>query len=132
MITALQRARVFDSALEAAGRDADFSLVEGLRVPLLAALLRRRGPASALLAVTATSREAQAVRDAFRCYLPGDAVVLELPAWETLPHERLSPSAETIGAFEAPARSSMPVRVFSTTNQSSAPTPRPAAIRAKR
>jgi transcription-repair coupling factor (superfamily II helicase) len=96
MITALERAHVLDPALEAADRDADFSLVEGMRVPLLAALLRRRGPASALLAVTATSREAQAVRDALGVYLP-DATVLELPAWETLPHERLSPSAETVG-----------------------------------
>ena len=25
------------------------------------------------------------------------ATVLDLPAWETLPHERLSPSAETVG-----------------------------------
>ena len=26
-----------------------------------------------------------------------DAEILEFPAWETLPHERLSPSAETVG-----------------------------------
>jgi len=96
MITALKRAHVLDAALAAADRDADFSLVEGLRVPLLAAMLQQRGPASALLAVTATSREAQAVRDALHCYAP-EATVLELPAWETLPHERLSPSAETVG-----------------------------------
>ncbi|GMA96130.1 transcription-repair-coupling factor [Pseudolysinimonas kribbensis] len=96
MITALERAHVLDAALESAHRDADFSLIEGLRVPLLAALLRARGTASALLAVTATSREAQAVLDALHCYAP-DATVLELPAWETLPHERLSPSAETVG-----------------------------------
>jgi transcription-repair coupling factor (superfamily II helicase) len=96
MITALERARVLDAALDAAGRDADFSLVEGMRVPLLVALLRKRGAASSLLAITATSREAQAVSDALAAYLP-EATVLELPAWETLPHERLSPSAETVG-----------------------------------
>ncbi|MGN6325027.1 transcription-repair coupling factor [Pseudolysinimonas sp.] len=96
MITALERAHVLDAALAAADRDADLSLVEGLRVPVLAAMLQKRGPASALLAVTATSREAQAVRDALHCYAP-EATVLELPAWETLPHERLSPSAETVG-----------------------------------
>src|SRR5690606_27716019 len=36
------------------------------------------------------------LRAALPCVLP-DAEVLELPAWETLPHERLSPSAETVG-----------------------------------
>ena len=32
---------------------------------------------------------------ALRCYLPYDAVAT-LPAWETLPHERLSPRADTV------------------------------------
>ncbi|HEX7834775.1 MAG TPA: DEAD/DEAH box helicase, partial [Pseudolysinimonas sp.] len=97
LIPGLAHARALQPALARAGTDADFSLVDGLRVPLLAALLEaRRGP-QMLLAVTATSRESEAVEAAFRCYLP-DADVLDLPAWETLPHERLSPSAETVGA----------------------------------
>ena len=37
-----------------------------------------------------------AIADGIRENLP-DAVVRDLPAWETLPHERLSPSAETVG-----------------------------------
>jgi transcription-repair coupling factor (superfamily II helicase) len=97
LITGLTHAHTLDQALNAARDDADFSLVDGLRVPLLAALLEKRATPQVLLAVTATSREAEAVRSAFRCYLPG-AQVMSLPAWETLPHERLSPSAETIGA----------------------------------
>ncbi|HEY4225618.1 MAG TPA: transcription-repair coupling factor, partial [Pseudolysinimonas sp.] len=97
LITGLSHARTLETALHEAGHDADFSLVDGMRVPLLAALLEKRGGPQALLAVTATSRESEGVRAAFLTYLPG-ATVLALPAWETLPHERLSPSAETIGA----------------------------------
>lgn len=99
MTRALTRAPSVDSALHAANRDADFSLTSGLQVPLLAALLTRRaerGLPPALFAVVATGREAEAVRAAFACLLPA-AEVLEFPAWETLPHERLSPSAETVG-----------------------------------
>ncbi|MFK4791868.1 transcription-repair coupling factor, partial [Microbacterium sp. ZW T5_56] len=33
---------------------------------------------------------------ALECLIPG-AEVMSFPAWETLPHERLSPSAETVG-----------------------------------
>ena len=104
LITGLTHARTLETALHEAGHDADFSLVDGMRVPLLAALLEARaarpgaaGGPQALLAITATSRESEGVRAAFRSYLPG-ATVLNLPAWETLPHERLSPSAETVGA----------------------------------
>lgn len=104
MISGLSHAHTLETALQEAGHDVDFSLIDGMRVPLLAAMVERRaaapGPAGgpqALLAVTATSRESEGVRAAFRSYLPG-ATVLALPAWETLPHERLSPSAETVGA----------------------------------
>ncbi len=86
-------------ALVAAGRSVDFSATPGLHAPLLAALLgrrRERGEADALLVVTATEREAEALRAAFDCLLPG-AEILDLPAWETLPHERLSPGVETVG-----------------------------------
>ena len=49
-----------------------------------------------MLAVTATGRECEDLAAALRCYLPGEAVV-EFPAWETLPHERLSPRSDTVG-----------------------------------
>ena len=86
-------------ALVKASRSVDFSATPGLHAPLLAALLgrrRERGEADAMLVVTATEREAEALRAAFDCLLP-DAEVLDLPAWETLPHERLSPGVETVG-----------------------------------
>jgi transcription-repair coupling factor (superfamily II helicase) len=96
IISGLSRARTFENALSYARRSADFSLVDGLRAPLIAGLLeRRRGP-QALLAITATGRESEALRDALACYI-GDVDIIEFPAWETLPHERLSPSAETVG-----------------------------------
>ncbi|WP_307859047.1 transcription-repair coupling factor [Desertivibrio insolitus] len=95
-LSVLGRADTVARALEASARDADFSVIDGLRVPLLAGLLKRADKPRAVLAVTATGRESEAVRDALPSWLP-DATVLEFPAWETLPHERLSPSAETVG-----------------------------------
>ncbi|MRX45506.1 transcription-repair coupling factor [Agromyces kandeliae] len=97
--TALSRASTIDRALAEADRNADFSAPAGLDAPLLAGLLRRRvvnGHPPVLFVVTATSREGEALRSSLAPYLD-DAEILEFPAWETLPHERLSPSAETVG-----------------------------------
>jgi transcription-repair coupling factor (superfamily II helicase) len=96
LIKALSRASTYSSALERADRSTDFSVVDGLRVPLLAGLLARRSGPQAMLVVTATGRESEAVRLSLSSYVP-EAEVIEFPAWETLPHERLSPSAETVG-----------------------------------
>ncbi|MEU3354949.1 transcription-repair coupling factor [Streptomyces sp. NPDC037389] len=60
----------------------------------IAALARDAG--RPVLAVTATGREAEDLAAALRSLLPEDAVV-EYPAWETLPHERLSPRSDTVG-----------------------------------
>ena len=49
-----------------------------------------------VLAVTATAREAEDLAAALSSLLPPH-VVAEFPAWETLPHERLSPSSDTVG-----------------------------------
>jgi len=103
IIPALSRASAFDRVLRTANRDADFSVVDGLRVPLLGALLAERSGPQCAFVITATGREAEAVRDAVGSYLP-DADVLEFPAWETLPHERLSPSAQTVGTRIATLR----------------------------
>ena len=46
--------------------------------------------------VVATGREAEDTAAALHSLLP-DAEILEFPSWETLPHERLSPSPETVG-----------------------------------
>lgn len=96
LITGLSRARSLEAAIGFARRSADFSLTDGLRAPLLSALLDKRGGPQALLAIVATSRESESLRLALESYVPG-AQVIEFPAWETLPHERLSPSVETVG-----------------------------------
>ena len=67
--------------------------------PLLVAALASTGPdgaGRAVLAVTATGREADDLVDAVGCLLPPDQVAA-FPAWETLPHERLSPRSDTVG-----------------------------------
>ena len=52
-------------------------------------------PGTPLLVVTATGREAEETALALRSYLPAQDVAV-MPAWETLPHERLSPRADTV------------------------------------
>ena len=65
----------------------------GLRPFVLAGLVRR---GRTVLAVTATGREAEDLVAALSSLLDGDRVAL-YPSWETLPHERLSPRADTVG-----------------------------------
>ncbi|MCU1543717.1 MAG: transcription-repair coupling factor, partial [Microbacteriaceae bacterium] len=96
LISALSRARTFEDALSYATRSAEFSLVDGLRAPLIAGLLSRRKDARALLAIVSTGRESEALRESLSSVMP-NAEIIEFPAWETLPHERLSPSSETVG-----------------------------------
>jgi transcription-repair coupling factor (superfamily II helicase) len=48
------------------------------------------------LVVAATGREAEDLAATLRDLEP-EAEILEFPSWETLPHERLSPSPETVG-----------------------------------
>jgi transcription-repair coupling factor (superfamily II helicase) len=91
----------------------------GIRPPLLAAMAGAATPSSTstpavsstpsgpsahdeaaragrpLVVVTATGRDADETAAALRCYLPDDDVAV-LPAWETLPHERLSPRSDTV------------------------------------
>jgi len=68
--------------------------------PLLAAILAagtdRGGAAVPVLAVTATGREADDLADNLRCLLDPNSIEV-FPAWETLPHERLSPRSDTVG-----------------------------------
>ncbi|MFE4590484.1 transcription-repair coupling factor [Streptomyces laurentii] len=55
-----------------------------------------RDAARPVLAVTATTREAEDLAAALRTLLDPDTVV-DYPSWETLPHERLSPRSDTVG-----------------------------------
>jgi transcription-repair coupling factor (superfamily II helicase) len=96
---ALASSSTFRDAGAVASIDADLSLVDGLDAPLLAALVDRRrqaGKPGILLAVSPTGRRAETLGAALEALMPG-ADVVHFPAWETLPHERLSPSPETVG-----------------------------------
>jgi transcription-repair coupling factor (superfamily II helicase) len=87
-------------AVSAAGADSlELTAPAPLRpfvVSALAADPSQGGAGRPVLAVTATGRDAEDLVDALRCVLPADEVV-GYPSWETLPHERLSPRADTVG-----------------------------------
>ncbi|WP_299558434.1 transcription-repair coupling factor [uncultured Mycolicibacterium sp.] len=91
---ALRDPSLQDVAAKAADRPADLALVgpASARV-FVAAALAQSGP---LLVVTATGREADDLTAELKGVY-GDEVAM-FPSWETLPHERLSPSVETVGA----------------------------------
>jgi transcription-repair coupling factor (superfamily II helicase) len=78
---------------EAAVRTEDLTGPEPLR-PFLVAGLARTG--RTVLAVTATTREAEQLTAELGCFLD-PATVAYYPSWETLPHERLSPRSDTVG-----------------------------------
>ncbi|TBR17627.1 MAG: transcription-repair coupling factor, partial [Chitinophagaceae bacterium] len=71
----------------------DLSGPAGLRPFVIAGLVRRN---RTVLAVTATGREAEDLVAALGALVDGHRVAL-YPSWETLPHERLSPRADTVG-----------------------------------
>ncbi|HJT90670.1 MAG TPA: transcription-repair coupling factor, partial [Mycobacterium sp.] len=78
----------------AADRPADLRLVGPANARVfVATALAQNGP---LLVVTATGREADDLTAELRGVL-GEAVAM-FPSWETLPHERLSPGVDTVGA----------------------------------
>src|SRR5918997_756714 len=56
----------------------------------------RGGADRPVLLVTSTYRDAEELTTALECLLPPDDVAY-YPAWETLPHERLSPRSDTVG-----------------------------------
>ncbi|UXA12541.1 transcription-repair coupling factor [Mycobacterium sp. SMC-8] len=115
----------------AADRPADLHLVgpASARVFVASALATPVAPASAeaapLLVVTATGREADDLTAELQGVF-GDTVAL-FPSWETLPHERLSPGVDTVGArmmllrrlaHPGDARLGPPLRVVVTTARS--------------
>ena len=78
----------------AADRPDELTLVGPASARLfVASALARQGP---LLVVTATGREADDLTAELRGAF-GDSVAM-FPSWETLPHERLSPGVDTVGA----------------------------------
>ncbi|CAA9432483.1 MAG: Transcription-repair coupling factor [uncultured Quadrisphaera sp.] len=102
VLAALRPDAALRRAVEAA-RSGDVPLLDlavpGGARPAVIAALAGQGPEDAgrtVLAVTATGRQAEDLASALRCYLDPTAVA-ELPSWETLPHERLSPRSDTVG-----------------------------------
>ncbi len=76
--------------------------------PALVALAARDARAagavdSTRLVVTATGRDAEAFAEALSAFIPHQRIAL-FPAWETLPHERLSPRADTVATRLATLR----------------------------
>ncbi len=95
------RDAAFDALRE---RDADVRLdvtAPDAARPLVIAHLAL-GAQAPVLVVTANGREADDLTAEVTELLPpgpgGTPVVAQFPSWETLPHERLSPSADTVGA----------------------------------
>ena len=95
-----------DPALVRALADARRSLRPRIAAPpsvtpyLAGAIARQSGPT---LFVTASDRAADSLAAQLRDFVDPSAVAV-FPAWETLPHERLSPSGDTIGARMAVLR----------------------------
>lgn len=88
----------FASARAAAASRRDLQLVgpRGARALLATAASHPNFGDAPLLCITATSREAQDLEAELADLLGRDRVV-EFPAWETLPHERLSPTQDVVG-----------------------------------
>ncbi len=93
----LSAARQLASLAEA--EQVDITAPSAMR-PIVAAMLaaapERGGTGRPVLAVTATTREAEDLAAALADLVPVDEVAV-YPAWETLPHERLSPRSDTVG-----------------------------------
>ncbi|MBW9210790.1 transcription-repair coupling factor [Mumia sp. zg.B21] len=71
----------------------DLSAPPSLRPFLAAALVP---VSSCVLVVTATARDAETLTEEIGSLI-GPEKVTDFPAWETLPHERLSPRSDTVG-----------------------------------
>ena len=102
LLADVSRDPALHNAIETAhsGRDPHLDLVAPAALrPFMVGALAADAPLGAgrpVLAVTATEREATDLADALGSLLPENSVAL-FPAWETLPHERLSPRSDTVG-----------------------------------
>ncbi|MEE1619057.1 transcription-repair coupling factor [Brachybacterium sp. J153] len=79
----------------ASGDGGDVVAATGLFPFVVADLARQATAEQPLVVVTPTTRAGEDLRAALAA-LVGTDHVAELPAWETLPHERLSPRADTV------------------------------------
>jgi len=96
---ALARARELAAPDAVDADQVDITAPASMRVfvaAVLAADAEHGGAGRPVLAVTATTREAEELAAGLNELLPADTVAV-YPAWETLPHERLSPRSDTVG-----------------------------------
>ena len=91
LLQALRGSPAFQEIADTLAGSGTITTVGPLRAPLIAALADRH--AGGWLVVAPGSREAERLAAEIRVWAP-DAVLF--PAWETLPHEKLSPRAETV------------------------------------
>jgi transcription-repair coupling factor (superfamily II helicase) len=68
----------------------------GATTSVVAALIAEDPLPSVTVVVCATGRESDQLRDELRSVVPQTTTIVDFPAWETLPHERLSPHPETV------------------------------------
>src|SRR5262245_47884519 len=87
-------AQAVELARSNARAELDLTAPPGYRPLVIGSLVSRAE--RPVLAITATGREAEDLAVALRSVVDPDAVA-EFPAWETLPHERLSPRSDTVG-----------------------------------
>ena len=91
LLDALDASPAFAEAADALTAAATVTAVPPLRPAVIAGVARRN--AGPWLVVTSGSREAERLAEELKTWAP-DTVLF--PAWETLPHEKLSPRAETV------------------------------------
>jgi transcription-repair coupling factor (superfamily II helicase) len=98
LLTCLESDAGFASVrdLAQAGTGSIVEAPSSLHPLLVAEIVRSRATGIPVVVVTATGREAEDVAAAIPGLAPSARVAV-FPSWETLPHERLSPSSDTVG-----------------------------------
>src|SRR5215472_1064505 len=86
-----------DAARQPAVGDAELIGPAALRPVLVASLASLGSAAPTVLAITATAREAEDLASQVSSLMREQHAAAYFPAWETLPHERLSPRSDTSG-----------------------------------
>ncbi|MEK9602507.1 MAG: transcription-repair coupling factor, partial [Pontimonas sp.] len=84
------------STLAQAREGGSLVVPQGATATITRALSELEPRPTVTVVVCATGRESDQLRDELRSVVPEGTHVLDFPAWETLPHERLSPHPETV------------------------------------
>ncbi len=96
LLEALRQDPAFHGLVDSTEHDDEDLLIQavgGVR-PALTAAMAQRLP---VVVVVPSDRQTQDTMNALRSWYPGDPHdIAALPSWETLPHERLSPRADTV------------------------------------